>query len=63
MSDDKSKANGQDRERINVHEDCELRDWSKKFGVSPDELKAAVAAAGTRAADVERHLKGGTKSR
>lgn len=58
MSDDKTKSGGQDRARINVHEDYELRDCSKKFGVTPEQLKAAVAAVGAMAADVERHLKG-----
>jgi len=32
MPDDKSKPGGQDRTRINVKKDYELRDWSKKFG-------------------------------
>jgi hypothetical protein len=32
MSDDKSKTGSPDRNRINVNEDYELRDWSKKFG-------------------------------
>ncbi len=59
MSDDKSKSGQQDRLRINVHEDYELRDWSKKFGCTPDELKAAVKAVGVMAADVEKHLKKG----
>jgi len=58
MSDDKSKSGGQDRSRINVNEDYELRDWSKKFGVTPDELRAAVKVAGTSADAVEAHLKG-----
>jgi Protein of unknown function (DUF3606) len=58
MSDDKSKVGGSDRTRINVHEDYELRDWSKKFNVTPEELKAAVIAVGTSAKDVEAHLKG-----
>lgn len=57
MADDKTLSGGQDRTRINVHEDYELRDWSRKFGVSPDELKAAVKAVGTSAVDVEKHLK------
>lgn len=56
MSDDKTKASGQDRERINLNEDYEVRDWSRKFGVSPDELRAAVQAVGDRAAAVEAHL-------
>jgi len=58
MSDDKSKSGGQDRKRISVNEDYEVRDWSKKFGVTPDELKAAVKAVGSDAAAVEAHLKG-----
>ena len=59
MSDDKAKTGGQDRKRINVHEDYEVRDWSKRFGVSADQLKKAVAAVGDRADAVEQHLKGG----
>lgn len=58
MADDKSKANGSDRLRINVHEDYELRDWAKKFNVSPEQLKEAVRAVGDRADKVETHLKG-----
>lgn len=57
MSDDTQQRHGQDRTRINVHEDYELRDWSKKFGVTPEQLKQAVAAVGTSAAAVEQHLK------
>ncbi|TDS83661.1 DUF3606 domain-containing protein [Comamonas sp. JUb58] len=57
MPDDKTKPGGQDRSRINVNEDYELRDWSKKFSVSPDQLKAAVKAVGTSASAVEQHLK------
>jgi hypothetical protein len=58
MSDDLSKRGGQDRTRIDVSQDYELRDWAQKFGVSKEQLKAAVKAAGDRAADVERYLKG-----
>lgn len=56
MADDKSKTGGQDRDRINVNEDYELRDWSKKFGVTPDELKEAVKKVGPMASDVEKEL-------
>jgi hypothetical protein len=56
MADDKSKPGSPDRDRINVNEDYELRDWSKKFGVSPDELKRAVAQVGDRADAVRQHL-------
>ena len=57
MPDDKSKPDGQDRSRINVNEDYELHDWSRKLGVSPEQLKRAVAAVGTNAKAVEKHLK------
>ena len=61
MSDDKSKSGGQDRSRISLREDYEVRDWAKKFGVTPDELKAAVKAVGSDAAAVQAHLKGGQR--
>ncbi len=56
MPDDKSKTGKQDRERINVHEDYELRDWSKKFGVSEEQLKKAVQSVGNSAEAVRKHL-------
>jgi hypothetical protein len=58
MADDKTQRGGQDRSRINVNQDYELRDWAKKFGVSADEVKKAVQAVGDRADQVEAHLKG-----
>lgn len=58
MADDKTLSGGQDRTRINVHEDYELRDWSRKFGVTPEQLKAAVQAVGTSAEAIEHYLKG-----
>jgi hypothetical protein len=58
MSDDKTKSHGQDRERINLGEDYEVRDWSRKFGISADELRAAVKTVGDRAAAVEAYVKG-----
>lgn len=58
MADNKASSGGQDRKRINLHQDYEVRDWAKKFGVTPDELKQAVAKAGNLAEDVERELQG-----
>jgi hypothetical protein len=57
MSDNLKQSSGQDRQRINVNQDYELRDWSKKFGVTPEELKKAVASVGDRADKVQEHLK------
>ena len=48
MPDNKSLSGGQDRKRINVNEDYEVRDWAKKFAVSPEKLKEAVAAVSHR---------------
>lgn len=56
MADDKSKTGKPDRDRINTSEEYELRDWSRKFGVSPEELKAAVVRVGPMAEDVARAL-------
>jgi hypothetical protein len=56
MSDDPSKRGKQDRDRINVSEDHELRYWTEKFGVSQDELKSAVQKVGPMAKDVQQHL-------
>jgi hypothetical protein len=58
MADDKTKSNGQDRARINVNEDYELRDWSKSLNTTPEKLKEAVQAVGDRAEKVREYLKG-----
>jgi len=58
MSDDKTKINAQDRERINVHQEYEVRDWSRSLGVSTAELRVAVAQVGDRAEKVREYLHG-----
>ena len=58
MAGNKSKPGGQYRIRINIDEDYELHDWSKKIRVTPEQLKPAVKAVGTNAQAVEKHLKG-----
>ena len=58
MSDDQRNPGGQDRKRINLNEDYEVRDWSQKFGVDEARLRAAVARVGSIADDVERELRG-----
>jgi hypothetical protein len=57
MSDDKSKRGPQDRSRISLGEDYELRYWSEKFGVSAERLKAAVKKVGNSAEAVEKELR------
>ena len=58
MSDDKAKTGGQDRKRISLSDDYEVRDWAEKFGVGQDELRRAVEKVGPMADDVEAELKG-----
>ena len=57
MADNKNNSGRPDRDRISLSEDYEVRDWSKKFGVSPEELKKAVKQVGSNARDVEAYLK------
>ena len=57
MSDDKSQSQGQDRQRINVNQDYELRDWAKSLDTTPERLKEAVQAVGDRAEKVREYLK------
>lgn len=57
MADDKSKTGPADASRVNTGEAYEVSYWSKKFNVSAEELKAAVAAVGPMAKDVEERLK------
>jgi hypothetical protein len=57
MSDDKSKTGSPDSKRINIEEQYEVKYWSEKLNVTPDELKKAVKAVGTSAEKVEKHVK------
>ena len=57
MADDLKKTGGQDRKRIDVSQDYELRDWAARFGVSKEQLQAAVKAVGDQADKVEQYLK------
>ncbi len=56
MSDEKSKSQGQDRQRINVNQEYELRDWAKSLNTTPEKLKEAVQAVGDRSDKVREFL-------
>jgi len=56
MADDRKNPGSPDRDRINVNEEYELRDWSKSLGVTPEQLKDAVQQVGDRADAVRKHL-------
>ena len=58
MSDDLSKKGFQDRSRINMNEDHEVAYWTEKFGVTKEELQAAIDVAGTNVVtEVEKEIK------
>ena len=56
MSDDLNNRGQQDRIRINMHEEHEVRYWTQELGVSRDELAKAVKDVGVLAADVRKQL-------
>jgi hypothetical protein len=48
--------------RINITELYSVREWSNRYGCTPEALRAAVAAVGNVATDVERHLRPGREA-
>lgn len=59
MSDAKSNAEGQDRQRIiDPSDECEIRDWARRFGVTENALRRAVERVDVMAVDVQRELGG-----
>ena len=56
MADDLKQTAKSDDARIDPDQDHELSYWSEKLGVSRDELRKAVQAAGPMVKDVQRHL-------
>jgi len=59
MANEKRKPEVPARTRVNVIEPSELLDWSRKFGVTPEQLKAAVNTVGPDIADLEKHFQAG----
>jgi hypothetical protein len=57
MADNPNLRTGQDRKRVNVHQEHEVRWWTQKWGVSREELEKAVQAVGTSVSKVEEFLR------
>ena len=57
MADNPNVRGDGDRLRINVNQDHEVRCWSQKFDVSPEELRQAVRDIGTMASAVKDRLR------
>jgi hypothetical protein len=56
MPDDRTRKSLHDRSQISLIEDYEVRYWTQRFGVSEDELRAAINRVGRSAKTVEREL-------
>jgi Protein of unknown function (DUF3606) len=56
MADDLKNRGAQDRARVNVKEDHEVRYWTQKWNVSKEQLAAAVNKVGVAADAVAREL-------
>jgi hypothetical protein len=58
MSDDRNQRGSPDRDRIDINDENEVRNWSKSLKVTPDQLKEAVTKVGTSADHVRQYLRG-----
>jgi hypothetical protein len=56
MADDKSKQDGRDDSKIDAHDSNELAYAAKAFGVSVDEVKAAITVVGNSREAVKKYL-------
>ena len=52
MSDDKTNRGSPDRDRIDLNDPDEVRNWTQSLGVSREELQRAVEAVGNTAGKV-----------
>jgi len=58
MADNTSARGQQDRSRINVNQEHEVRYWTEKFGISAEELRRVVGEVGPMADAVEQRVRG-----
>jgi len=56
MADDKTIRGPQDRSRINIEEDYEVRYWTEALDVDEPTLRGAIQAVGSSADDVREYL-------
>ena len=56
MSDDKANRGSPDRDRIDLNDPDEVRNWTKSLNVSEEELQRAVQAVGNTAGKVYDYL-------
>jgi hypothetical protein len=63
MSDNPTLTRPQDAQRVNVHQEHELRYWTEKFGVGPGRLREAVEQVGPMVEDVADYLSAEKRTR
>ena len=56
MSDDKSNRGSPDRDRIDMSDEDEVRNWTQSLGVDKAKLEQAVRAVGSQASKVREWL-------
>lgn len=56
MADDLTRRVPEDPTKINVSQSWEVQYWTKKLGVTEQQLKTAVKAVGPLVKDVKRYL-------
>jgi hypothetical protein len=58
MADNPGIRGQQDRSRINMSQEHEVRYWTEKFGCTAEELRKIVAEVGPMADAVEQRVRG-----
>jgi len=56
VMDNLTRKDQRDRSKINMHEDFEVKYWTKELGVSKEQLQRAVDKVGNSAAAVRREI-------
>ena len=56
MTDNTADRGPQDRARISLEQDHEVRYWSQRFGIDEQQLRNAVGDVGHSVQDVEQYL-------
>jgi hypothetical protein len=56
MSDNLNNRGPQDRSRINLSEEWEVKYWTRELGLTREELERAVKTAGNQVTAVRQHL-------
>jgi hypothetical protein len=54
MADDTAKRDYRDHDRINIHQDYELRYWTKVLEVTPEKLRQTVEKVGVTATELHK---------